>query len=540
VLQASLNQSVPRLIFLTQAAQAVETLTSLDSVQPAGAAWQAALWGLARVVRLEHPELACACIDVDTKADALDRLAAAMAQTEEPDLVLRGQRVWLPKLVRYKLSSRELTARNLPTLRDDAAYLISGGLGALGLQLAEWLVKRGARHLVLLGRRAPNPAATTRIAALTQQGVQVEVVSVDIADAADLQRALAARQDKPAIAGVFHLAGVLDDGMVQQQNAARFAAVLAPKLEGACNLHRAFLGGLQGPLQGQSQGQLQGQPLDYFVCFSSVAGLTGSMGQSPYAAANAGLDALMAMRRAVGLAGLSIQWGPWAESGMAAAQSDKERQRFAGYGIEPIQAAAGMTLLGYLMQQTTTAVANTPATLAVLPVQWQTYLAQLYSGQFGGKFPPMYRQLHDESIAQSSAAAAQATAASGLVERLAAATPVQRRELLEQHVRVAIAGVIGLSDAHSIEPRQRLFELGLDSLGAVELRNRLAVAMGRTLRATLIFDYPTLVALADHLEHDVLGYATAVEDAAPAAVVEDLDAFSDDELARMLAAELGV
>jgi NAD(P)-dependent dehydrogenase (short-subunit alcohol dehydrogenase family)/acyl carrier protein len=501
-------------------------------VQPAGAAWQAALWGLARVVRLEHPELACACIDIDADVDALDRLAAAMAQTEEPDLVLRGQRVWLPKLVRYKLSSRELTARNLPTLRDDAAYLISGGLGALGLQLAEWLVKRGARHLVLLGRRAPNPAATTRIAALTQQGVQVEVVSVDIADAADLQRALAARQDKPAIAGVFHLAGVLDDGMVQQQNAARFAAVLAPKLEGACNLHRAFLGGLQG--------QLQGQPLDYFVCFSSVAGLTGSMGQSPYAAANAGLDALMAMRRAVGLAGLSIQWGPWAESGMAAAQSDKERQRFAGYGIEPIQAAAGMTLLGYLMQQTTTAVANTPATLAVMPVQWQTYLAQLYSGQFGGKFPPMYRQLHDESIAQSSAAAAQATAASGLVERLAAATPVQRRELLEQHVRVAIAGVIGLSDAHSIEPRQRLFELGLDSLGAVELRNRLAVAMGRTLRATLIFDYPTLVALADHLEHDVLGYATAVEEAAPAAVVEDLDAFSDDELARMLAAELGV
>lgn len=312
----------------------------------------------------------------------------------------------------------------------------------------------------------------------------------------------------PPIAGVFHLAGVLDDGMLLQQNSARYATVLTPKLGGALNLIRAF----------------EAQPLDYFVCFSSVAALTGSLGQSAYAAANAALDALMEARRMSGKPGLSIQWGPWAESGMAAHQAERDRQRFAGYGIDAIAPIEGMALLGRLLA--------TNGALAVLDVDWPTYLGQLYRD----KFPPVYREL---SVADAASKTATPTVSgSGFAESLLTAAPAQRRTLLEQHLRTAVEGVLGLAGRQQIAPRQRLFELGLDSLGAVELRNRLVAALGRNLRATLLFDYPTLAALADHIEHDVLGFPadSAPEETAP---VENLEQLSDDELASLLAAELG-
>lgn len=483
----------PRLVLLTRAAQPL----------PAGAtprADQAALWGLARVARLEHPELACHCIDLDDDDANAARLAALLNHPDETEIALRNGRIWIPRLER-----RRQIPRSAPELRADATYLVSGGLGALGLRLAEWLAARGARHLLLLGRRPPSEAAAGRIAALEQQGVQVHNATLNIADADALSALLSTAV--PPIAGVFHLAGVLDDGMLLQQNHARYATVLTPKLGGALNLSRAFAA----------------QPLDYFVCFSSAAALTGSLGQSAYAAANAALDALMEARRMSGKPGLSIQWGPWAESGMAAHQAERDRQRFAGYGIDAIAPSDGMALLGRLL-------ATDGGALAVLDVDWPTYLGQLYRD----KFPPIYREL------SAAASKAVAPAASGLAENLLAAAPEQRRTLLEQHLRTAVEGVLGLAGRQQIAPRQRLFELGLDSLGAVELRNRLVAALGRNLRATLLFDYPTLAALADHIEHDVLGFPpdSAPEEAAPAPA-ENLEQLSDDELASLLAAELG-
>ena len=333
----------------------------------------------------------------------------------------------------------------------------------------------------------------------------MHTLAVDVADAQALTHALGEHQG--TIAGVFHLAGVLDDGMILQQTREHLRVVLAPKLGGALNLQHA----------------LADSSLDFFVAFSSVAALTGSMGQSTYAAANAALDALMAGRRSMGQAGLSLQWGPWAEAGMAAAQAERDRQRFADYGIEPIGAEMAMSLLGRVMAD------NAPSsTLAILPVNWARYLGQLY----GKDFPPIYRDL----MAERPAAAAPVV--SGLAERLLAEAPASRRALLEQHLRDAVAAVLGLADRQKIAPRQRLFDLGLDSLGAVELRNRLATALGRNLRATLLFDYPTLHALADHIEQDVLGIPAVVEPVAAAPEPENLDHLSDDDLASLLAAEL--
>jgi acyl transferase domain-containing protein/acyl carrier protein len=520
LVQAVVSQggAVPHLVLATHGAQVGAGLPVVQGTgQDLIRADQAALWGLAKVVRLEHPELKCTCVDLRDGEASFPALARLLGQTNEADLILSDGRQWLPKLDRYKLKSRQA-----PALRDDAAYLISGGLGALGLQLAEWLARHGARHLILIGRRLPSAEAAAATEALTGQGVKVTTYALDIADPNALAAVLAPKDaSAAAIAGVFHLAGVLDDGMLQQQDRGRFAGVFAPKLGGALNLHQAFAG----------------VALDHFVCFSSVAGLTGSMGQGSYAAANAALDALMAARRAAGLPGLSLQWGPWADAGMAAMQDEKDQQRFAGYGIDPINTNAGMNLLGHLLGQQVADSAAFPASVAVLSVHWPTYLGQLYGGS---AFPSMYRSLGEALPAPASAVRTAST--SGLVERLGEAAPGERRALLETYLRETIAGVMGLADPGVITPRQRLFELGLDSLGAVELRNWLAAAMGRTLRATLIFDYPTLVALADHLEQDVLGFKSESE-AAPAveadAATEQLDSLSDDELAKLLADELG-
>jgi len=492
-LRAALADNATGLLLVTRGAQAV---AAGDVPQPA----QAAAWGLARVIRLEYPQLDCHCLDLDP-AGTEDALVVSDG---EPDLAQRNGQWLAPRL------APAAVPRRAPALRADAAYLISGGLGALGLALADWLVAHGARHLVLVGRRAPEAAQRGRIAALAAQGAQVSVLQGDIAEIANSRR----WGDAVPLAGVFHLAGVLDDAMLDQHDAVRVQKVLAPKLDGALALHRATAG----------------LALDHFVCFSSVAGVTGSLGQGAYAAANAALDALMAARRAQGLPGLSLQWGPWAESGMAAAQAERDRQRFADYGIEAIGLDAGMALCGRLL-------ATAGGVRMILPVRWTQYVERLHAG----RTPALYREL---LAAPATAVPTAAAPAAALAQRLAAAPMETRRATLEAELRAIVAAVLGIADARQVGPRQRLFELGLDSLGAVELRNRLAAALGKPLRATLLFDFPTLEALTEHVARDVLAWHAAPEPAAHSAAEAALDAtalenLSADELARMLAAELG-
>ena len=501
LLQAVLARGAPwpELLVVTRQAQPLDADDALRVDQ-------AALWGMLRVLRLEQPALRCRSIDLDHETRLAD-LPSLLERNGEPEVALRNGRLRLPRLRAQK------PAPTLqPEFRRDACYLISGGFGALGQKLAEWLVAHGVRHLLLIGRRVPE-AAAARIEALEASGAKIEVGAIDVADLPRLRQLLQERAGPPVV-GVFHLAGVLEDALIEQQNGQRLGLALQPKLAGALALEQALE---------QTQGAI---PLELFVSFTSLAALSGSMGQVAYAAANAALDAQMAQRRRRGLAGLSLQWGPWADAGMAAAQSEQNRQRFVSYGIEPIDAAAGLVLLGRLLT-------SDGVTRAIMPVNWPTYLGQL----FAGHPPPLYAEVQPANVSGTLPAQA-----AGLAERLLAAAPAKRRALLDEQLKGLVSAILGLGDSRSLGPRQRLFDLGLDSLGAVELRNRLAAALGRTLRATLLFDYPTLQALGDHIERDVLGLVeqTAVAmNPAQTAPVADLTALSDDELANMLAAELG-
>ena len=519
-------QASARLLHLIQALLGLDSgqgmpnlrLLTRDAQLQGGHAAHAALWGMARVLRLEHPALACRCIDAD-RFDAQSWAQALLGDAQE--MALRDGQTLLPRLRRQPLPAQPA----LP-VRADGCYLISGGLGALGLRLADSLVRQGARHLLLLGRSAPSPEAAQQLAAWRAQGVSIHAPSLDIADAAALDAAL--RLPAVPLAAVLHLAGELNDGMLREFDQQRLARVMHAKVDGALNLARAT----------------EALPLDFFVCYSSIAAVTGSMGQGGYAAANAALDALMAARRRAGLPGLSLslQWGPWAESGMAARHGARDAQRWDAFGITPIAPDAGMALLERLPGL------PDAGALAVFAVDWSRYLGRLY----GGQWPDTYREL---TAQQAPAQPKAATAA--LAERLLAAPAAQRRELLEQALQHTVAAVLGLPPGSVIGERQRLFDMGLDSLAAVELRNRLALQLGRDLRSTLLFDFPTLQALAGHIEGSVLGLSepAAAATGAPAAgspaagapaagsPVGDPgavhDHLSDEELARLLAAELG-
>nr|AIU56842.1 anatoxin-a synthetase E polyketide synthase [Cuspidothrix issatschenkoi RM-6] len=347
------------------------------------------------------------------------------------------------------------------SVRSDSSYLIAGGLGALGLKVAESLVKQGAKHLVLTGRSGVKQATNEAIKKLEQAGTKVSVINADIANQEDVKKILSVC---PNLRGIVHTAGVLDDGLLKEQTPTRFKKVMASKVQGAWNLHTLT----------------QDLPLDFFVCFSSAASLLGNAGQSNYAAANAFVDGLAHYRRSQGLPSLSINWGPWGEVGMAATLTGRLKAQ--GWGIIPTE--QGLQALDYLIKN------EDCDQVGLLPMNWPKFLERL------PKITPFLENFQTNITPSQERPA--------LVSQLKATLAHERRTILMDHVRSIIRNVIGLNASTRIEPRQSLFDLGLDSLMAVELRNYLEKSVEHSLRSTLLFDYPTLEALVNYLLEKVL------------------------------------
>jgi acyl transferase domain-containing protein/pimeloyl-ACP methyl ester carboxylesterase/short-subunit dehydrogenase/acyl carrier protein len=370
-------------------------------------------------------------------------------------------------------------------IRADGSYLITGGLGGLGLQVAGWLAAQGARHLALLGRSAPTPKAAQAIEALRAGGAQVLVLQADVAVAAQLAAALdQLRLALPPLRGVVHAAAVLDDGFLLQLTPERLAAVLAPKVAGAWNLHTLT----------------RGDPLGDFVLCSSAAGMLGSPGQGHYAAANTFLDALAYHRRGHGLPALSINWGPWSEVGLAAAQTNRG-QRLAAQGLASLRPAEGLAALAYVLRQTRPLVAVMKFDVR----RWSQLFPQAAE-------LPLLREL----VAGLAAGVQPRAAASPARAALFAAAPEARRALLIQHLIEQIAQVLR-ADPARISPETPMPSMGMDSLMALELRNRLELSLGLSLPATLVWGRPTVVDLVPDLAERLgLSFDHAQPDAPPA------------------------
>jgi acyl carrier protein len=366
--------------------------------------------------------------------------------------------------------------------RNDGAYLVAGGLGGLGLKMATWLVERGAGQVVLVGRSAPSAAANSVLEKWREGGANIRSVAADIARRDDVERVLLSIAESGySLRGIVQAAGVLDDGLLRGQDEQRLMRVLAPKVSGTWNLHA----------------QTRDIELDFFTCFSSSTALLGASGQGAYAAANAFMDALMQERHRGGLPGLSINWGPWGEVGMAAGLAGRDRVRLEEQGWGSIAPAEGLSILEYLLGD------DRVSQIAVLPVDWTLFLQRVA----GAREDPFLASLIP---ALSPGKLAEPTSPAVLIE--IAALPVGRqRDGLLKYVRDQIVHVAHLGNG-DIEPRQRFFDLGLDSLMALELRDRLQTGLGHALAATVVFDYPTLEALVDYLSGELLDEKFEAED----------------------------
>jgi NADPH:quinone reductase-like Zn-dependent oxidoreductase/NAD(P)-dependent dehydrogenase (short-subunit alcohol dehydrogenase family) len=379
----------------------------------------------------------------------------------------------MPAALRQMAQGRHVGKQvvQLPRRLDvDGTVLITGGAGELGREVARHLVAgHGVRHLLLTSRRGlATPGASELVAELKGLGAQtVEVLSCDVSDRAAVGSVLRGIAPDRPLTGVFHLAALLDDGIVPALTLERLERVLGPKLDGACHLHE-----LTSDLD-----------LAAFVLFSSVAGL-GSPGQANYAAANVFLDALAAERRHRGLAGQSLMWGLWEQRGvgMTAHLGRAELLRMRRQGVQALSLRLGLELLD---------AARSLPEAVLLPIRLDIGVMQRQSGE---DVPALYRGLLRSSLKRASAASGDTNA---LRVRLAAlASEAERLAALVELAQGEIAAVLALPGAASVAAEQPLKELGLDSLMAVELRNRLSGQVGTKLPTTLAFDYPTARAMA--------------------------------------------
>ena len=341
-------------------------------------------------------------------------------------------------------------AAGAAAIREDGSYLVTGGLGGLGLVAAQWLAARGARHVVLMGRHEPGAAAAEKILQIEAGGTQVVVVRGDVARREDVAKVLAGlKRSLPTLRGVIHTAAVIDDAVIINQSAERIDRAFAPKVDGAWHLHELTEG------------------LDLFILFSAGASLLGSSGQANYVAANAFLDSLAHFRRQRGLPAIAINWGPWSRVGIAAARGLDERAVEMGIGsIEPNQ---GMEILDRLL-------ASNPVQVGVLPIQWSKAARHFAEWPFVSEFGHVTTQR---------------TATSDLRGTLEGLSTEEKRARIAQQVRSEMAAVLGVANINDIDLQQGFFDLGMDSLTALELRKKLQDALGCTLQPTLMFDYPT-------------------------------------------------
>jgi acyl transferase domain-containing protein/acyl carrier protein len=500
----------PRLWIITGRAQAVEAEAHLRSLD------QSSVWGLARVIDMEHPELRCVLVDLDgpeAGIDVTDLAQELSSSGAENQIALRSGKRYVARLVPLALNRSDDDA--VMPLRSDATYLIVGGLGGVGLKLMEWMVAQGVRHIVSMGRSGPSDPVKKVLADLEVKGAVIKVVRGDVARSEDVAGILATiSQSCPPLKGIIHAAGVLDDGVVVQQTWERFAKVQAPKVRGAWNLHLLS----------------KDLPLDFFVLFSSAASVLGSPGQSNYAAANAYLDALAHYRRALGLPAVSVNWGPWKDLGMANS-SESLSERWRAFGVTAMPPAQALEVLRTVM-------AKGVSQALVLPVQWHEYLRYFYSGRPAPFFSELARNSEPQARTGN-----QSASKSELLLRLERVAPHEASEAVFDYVREQVLKVMGLQPGQFISEREPLNELGLDSLMAVELKNALGVSVGRAFSAALLFQYPTIRALADYLATDVLALSAYAEpeemavetDELQSAFLEEVEQLSDDELDARLA-----
>jgi len=434
---------------------------------------QAPLWGLGRTVAIEYPGLWGGLIDLQLNGDRtpdIDLLATELLQpSRETQIAISagGQRHVL-RLVRQSLA--DLSPHPL-RVRSDATYLVTGGLGMLGRSVAEWLINKGAKHLVLTGRNASAEAAQAVLRMAATNGATIHVVAADISRDEDVSRLIRTIGDQlPPLRGVVQSAGVLDDGILAQLNWDRFEPLFEPRVYGSWLLHE----------------HTKGLELDFFILQSSLWSVLGSAGQGNYTASSAFLDALAVHRRASGLPAMAINWSAWSGGGLATVSGARGEAMLSSLGMKFVSPDRAMAMFDNVMQRDIDQI-------AIALTDWPTYADKT------GRSPFLAELLNgDEGSTGAKFAQASVTldAPHGAVNGHARQHLLNR---LQQHITVKL----GFSEA--IDPDQPLNEVGLDSLMSVSVSNSLEDEFGIPVPVAELISGPTINQLVDGVFRELVG-----------------------------------
>ncbi|MBA0052498.1 SDR family NAD(P)-dependent oxidoreductase [Streptomyces sp. AJS327] len=455
---------------------------------PAPDAGGSALWGLGRVAALELPDLWGGLVDLPESLDERTGwlLTTTLAGVDgEDQLAIRPSGLLARRLSRTTSPAPATATTGDGQWPPRGTVLVTGGTGALGASVARSLAQAGADHLLLLSRRGPEaPGADALAAELRAAGAEVTFAACDAADRERLAEVLAAIPEEQPLAAVLHTAGVVDDGVVASLTTESLRTVLRPKAAAATNLHELT----------------SGLDLAAFVLFSSVSGTLGSIGQAAYASANAYLDALAAQRRATGQHAVSVAWGPWAGGGMAGGQTSGEQTVETGarrVGLNPLSSELALAALHH------TLTSPTAPHLALADVDWERF-APAFTASRPSPLLADLPEVRRATAQRGGDTGGTVGTAAELAAQLVPLDAQERERTMVEVVRGHVASALGHASAQTVAPDRPFKDQGFDSLTAVDLRNRLKANTGLSLPTTLVFDYPTCVALARHLLTELL------------------------------------
>lgn len=526
----------PRIWLVTQGAQEAEAADGRSLTLQ-----QTPLWGLGRVIALEQPDLFGGLVDLPAAegqtmslAESARRLCLEFLTSDGEDQVaLRAQSRYALRLVRSQAAA---IVKQKLLVHGDATYLITGGLGGLGIHLAQWLVGQGARHLVLTSRTGLPERSTWKgvdkdselerriaaVQALEQAGAEVLVAEADVADKSEMSELWEklSRSGAP-VRGIIHAAGVANPRSLLQTTPEQAREILRPKADGAWILHQLTLSRRESE-----------PPLDFFVMFSSAAAQLGAQDLGVYAAANHFMDALSHYRAARGLPALCVNWGWWDSPGLV---SERLAALFRGAGMNPLPPEQALATLTHLLE-----IGATQASVA--SVDWNVF-RPLFDAR---KVRPLLEFITARPRGDSQAKTPSHESTPGFLKQIEAASSIEKRSILQEYIRAQVAEILGFKLSEGVALDQGFFRMGMDSMMTVQLRNRLELSLGCSLPPTVAFEYPTVDTLTNFLADKVIklehGGATPIANS-PCEEFEsdpdiEQDELSEEELVDLLSRKL--